>query len=55
MKGKRNSCRILVGRAERQRPVGRPGYRREDEIKMVLSEIVWGNLGWIRLAQDRDK
>jgi hypothetical protein len=45
---------ILVGRPEGRRPLGRPSYRWEDNIKMDLREIGFGDVDWILLAQDRD-
>jgi hypothetical protein len=51
---KRNAYRILVGKLEGKRPLGRPRRRWEDNIKMDLREIVWGGMDWIDLAQDRD-
>jgi hypothetical protein len=50
---KRNAYRILVGKPERGRRLGRPRHRWEDNIKMVLREIGWGGMDWIDLAQDR--
>jgi hypothetical protein len=56
-----SSCayRILVGRAEKKRPVGRPRRRWEDNIKMYLQEMEWGGGGrvvdWIDVAQYRDR
>jgi hypothetical protein len=50
---KRGSYRILVGRPEGRRPLGRPRGRREDNIKMDLQEVGWGSMDWIELAQDR--
>jgi hypothetical protein len=47
---KRNACRILVGKLERKRPLGRLRRRWEDNIKMDLGEIGWGSV-----AQDRDQ
>jgi hypothetical protein len=38
-----------------QRPLGRPGCRREDNIKMDLQEMGWAGMDWIELAQDRDR
>jgi hypothetical protein len=38
---KRNACRILVGKPERKRPLGRPRRRWVDNIKMDLREIGW--------------
>jgi hypothetical protein len=45
--------RVLVGRPEFKRPVGRPRRRWEDNIKMDLREIGIDGANWIRLAQDR--
>jgi hypothetical protein len=45
----------LVGKPEGKRPLGRPRRRWVDNIKMDPLEIGWGSLGWIGLAQDRDK
>jgi hypothetical protein len=44
-----------VGKSEGKRPLGRPTYRREDNIKMDLREIGWGGMDWINLAQERDQ
>jgi hypothetical protein len=52
---KRNAYRILVGKPEGKRPLGRPRRRREDNIRMDLGEIGWGGMYWIDLAQDRDR
>jgi hypothetical protein len=52
---KRNTYRILVGKLEGKRPLGRPRRRWVDNIKMVLREIGWGGIDWIVLAQDRDQ
>jgi hypothetical protein len=52
---KRNACRILVGKPEGKRPLGKPRRRCEDNIKMGLREIGWGDMDWIDLAQDRDQ
>jgi hypothetical protein len=50
-----NAYRILVGKPEGKRPLGRPRRRCLDNIKMDLREIRWGGMVWIELAQDRDK
>jgi hypothetical protein len=50
---KRGTYRILVGRPEGRRPLGRPRRRWEDHIKMDLEEVGCG-MDWIELAQDRD-
>jgi hypothetical protein len=52
---KRNPYRILVGKAEGKRPLGRPRRRWVNNIKIDLREIGWGGLDWIDLAQDRDQ
>jgi hypothetical protein len=45
--------RVLVGRPEDKRPLGRPGRRWEDNIKLDLRETGIDGANWIRLAQDR--
>jgi hypothetical protein len=50
-----NAYRILVGKPEGKRPLGRPRRRWVDEIKIDLREIGWGGMHWIDLAQDRDR
>jgi hypothetical protein len=52
---KRYAFRILVGKPEGKRPLGRPRRKWEDNIKMDLREIGWGGMDWIDLAQDRDQ
>jgi hypothetical protein len=52
---KRNAFRILVGKPEGKRPLGRPKRRWVDNIKMDLREIRWDGLDWIDMAQDRDQ
>jgi hypothetical protein len=52
---KRNAYRILVGKSEGKRPLGRPKYRWMDNIKMDLREIGLGAVDWIDMAQDRDQ
>jgi hypothetical protein len=51
----RNAYRILVGKPEGQRPLGRPRRRWVDNIIMDVREIGWDDMGWIELAQDRDQ
>jgi hypothetical protein len=46
-------CRVLVGRPEGKRPVGRPRCRWENNIKLDLREIGIDEANWIQLAQDR--
>jgi hypothetical protein len=50
---KRNVYRLLVGKPERKRPLGRPRRRWIDNIKMELLEIRLDVVDWIGLAQDR--
>ena len=51
---RRGVYRILVGKPEGKRPLGRPRRRWEDNIKMDLEEAGFGEVDWIDLAQDRD-
>jgi hypothetical protein len=51
----RNAYKILVGKPQGKRPVGRPRRRWVDNIKMDLREIGWDGINWIDLAQDRDQ
>jgi len=46
--------RVLVGKPEGKRPLGRPRHSWEDNIKMYLQEVGCGGMDWIYLAQDRD-
>jgi hypothetical protein len=52
---KRNAYRILVGKPEGKRPLGRPRRNWVDNIKIDLREIEWDGIDWIDLAQDRDQ
>jgi hypothetical protein len=52
---KRNAYRLLVGKPEGKRPVGRPRCRWFDNIRMDLREVGWGDVDWIGLAQDRNR
>ncbi|KAJ4441826.1 hypothetical protein ANN_11685 [Periplaneta americana] len=51
----RNAYRVLVGRPEGKRPLGRPRRRWEDNIKMDLREVGYDGRDWINLARDRDQ
>jgi hypothetical protein len=51
----RGAYNILVGRPEGRRPLGRTRRSWEDNIKMDLWEIEFGDVDWIHLAQDRDR
>jgi hypothetical protein len=46
---------ILVGRTEGRRPLGRPRRRWENNMKMDLKEIGFGDVDWIHWAQDMDR
>jgi len=46
--------RVLVGKPEGRRPLGRPRRRWVDNIRMDLQEVVCVYMDWIGLAQDRD-
>jgi hypothetical protein len=50
-----NPYRLMVGKPEGKRPLGRPRHRWVDSNKMDLGEIGWDGVGWIGLAQDSDK
>jgi hypothetical protein len=52
---KKNVYRILVGKSERKRPLGRPRRRWVDNIKIDLREIGLDGVDWIDRAQDRDQ
>ena len=47
--------RVLVGKHEGKRPLGRPRRRWEDNIRMALQEMGGGCGDWMELAQDRDR
>jgi hypothetical protein len=47
---KRNAYRLLVGKPEGKRPIGRPRRGWEDNIRMDLGEVGWGDVDWIGLA-----
>jgi hypothetical protein len=51
----RGAHRILVGRPDGRRPLGRPRRRWEYNIKMDLQEVRWRCIDWIDMAQDRGK
>jgi hypothetical protein len=52
---KMNAYRLLVGKPEGKRPLGRPRHRSVDNIGMELLELGWGDVDRIGLARDRNK
>jgi hypothetical protein len=52
---KRNAYRLLVGKPEGKRPLGKPRRRWVDNIRLDLVEVGWGNVDWIGLAKDRNR
>jgi hypothetical protein len=51
----RKVYKVLMGKPEGKRPLGRPRRKWEDGIRMDLREIVLWGVDWIRLSQDRDR
>ena len=51
----RGAYRVLLGKPEGKRSLGRPRHRWEDNIKMDLQKAGCGGMDWIELAQDRDR
>jgi hypothetical protein len=52
---KRNAYKLLVGKTDGKRPLGKPRRRWVDNIRMDLGEVGWGDVDWIRLAKDRNR
>jgi hypothetical protein len=52
---RRNMYRLLVGKPEGKRWLGRPRRRWVDNIRMDLGEVGWGVVDWIGLPQDRNR
>jgi len=50
----RNAYKILVGKPEGKRPLGRPRPRWKDNIRMDVRKMGWEGVDWLHLAQDRD-
>jgi hypothetical protein len=53
MEEKKTAYRLLVGKPEGKRPLGRPRCRRVDNVRMDLGEVGWGDVDWI--GQDRNR
>jgi hypothetical protein len=51
----RNAYRLLVGKPEGRRPLGKSRHRWVDNISMDLVEVGWGDVDWIGLVQNRDR
>jgi hypothetical protein len=52
---KRDGYRLLVGKPEGKRPLGRPICMWVNNIKIELGEVGWGDVDWIGLAKDRNR
>jgi len=52
---RRDLYRVLVGKPEGKRPLGRPRRRWEDNVKVDLHEVGCESRDWIDVAQDRDR
>ena len=50
----RGANRVLVGKPEGKKPLGRTRHRWEDNINMDLQEVGWVGMDWIDLAKDKD-
>jgi hypothetical protein len=53
MGDERKLYKVLMGKPEGKRPLGRPRRRWEDGLRMHLREIGWSSVDWIQLAQDK--
>jgi hypothetical protein len=52
---KKNAYRILMGKPEGKRPLGRPRRRWVENIRMDLGQVEWGGVDWIGVAQDKNR
>ena len=55
MRGVESAIRVVAGKPEGKRPVGRPRRRWEDNIKIYFKKIVWEGVDWIDLARETDR
>jgi len=55
MEERRDIYKVLVGKPEGKKPLGRPRHRKEDNIKSDIQEVGCRGVEWIRLAQDWDR
>ena len=55
MGARRHASRVLTGRSEGKRPLGKPSSKCKDNIKMNLQEVGWISMDWIGLAEDMDR
>ena len=55
MDERRGVYRVLLGKPEGKRPLGRPRHRWDNKIKIDLQEVGYGGLDWIELTQDRER
>jgi hypothetical protein len=54
VRDRKGSYRVVVGKPERNRPLGRPRHRWKDNIKLHIQEVGWVGMDWIVLAQNRE-
>jgi hypothetical protein len=52
---RRKVYKVLVGKPEGKRALGRPRHKWKNGIRIDLRETGWGSVEWIQLAQDRDR
>ena len=55
MGNRRGSYKVLVGRPQGRSPLGIPGFRKQDNIKMEFQEVRWWGMDWIDMAWDTDR
>jgi len=53
--GDRGSYRVLVGKPEGKKSLGRPRHKLENNIKVDLWEVGWGEMDWIDVAQNKER